>query len=163
MRITGVMVQYHQSCHRELWFYAHGINMNFEDENILIGRRLHETVFKRQKKNIMIDDTIAIDFKTTSGGVVIFEIKKSRKLTHPAEYQLLYYLYYLERMGVRARGTLVYPTERKRVPVILTDEKRAEIQRILDDIPRIVALERPPDAVRKPYCKNCSYYDLCRV
>ena len=71
-RITGVMVQYYISCQRELWFFAHGINMNFEDENILIGRLLHETTYRREKKNILIDDTISIDFTHHKDGIVVF-------------------------------------------------------------------------------------------
>lgn len=30
--ISGVMVQYFISCKRELWFYAHRINMNYNNE-----------------------------------------------------------------------------------------------------------------------------------
>ncbi|MDF1540069.1 MAG: CRISPR-associated protein Cas4, partial [Candidatus Thorarchaeota archaeon] len=138
MRITGVMVQYYISCHRELWFYAHGINMNYEDSNIEIGRLIHETTFKREKKNIIIDDTIAIDFATSKDGVIVFEIKKSSKLPEPAKYQTLYYLYYLKEMGIDAKGVLVYPKERKREAIELTEENQQEMKEILQKIEEIV-------------------------
>ncbi len=164
MRITGVMVQYYFSCHRELWFYSHGINMNFEDENIILGRLLHETAFKREKKNIIIHDTIAVDFASSRDGVVIFEIKKSRKLTKPAEYQLLYYLYYLKRMGVEnAKGVLVYPKERIRKTVQLSAEQEEELDRILQHIETIVEMQSPPAIQKRPHCGGCSYFDFCRV
>jgi CRISPR-associated exonuclease Cas4 len=164
MRITGVIVQYYISCHRELWFYSHGINMNFEDQNILLGRLLHETAFKREKKNIIIDNTIAIDFASSRDNVVVFEIKKSRKLTKPAEYQLLYYLYYLKQMGVEdARGVLVYPKERRREPIELTLEKENEIHEIVREIEEIVKREEPPEIEKRPHCRGCSYYDFCKV
>lgn len=165
MRITGVMVQYYISCQRELWFYSHGINMNYEDDNILIGRLLHETTFKREKrKNIIIADTIAIDFASSKDGVVVFEVKKSTRLTKPARYQLLYYLHFLEEMGIEnVNGVLVYPKERKREVVELTNETKEELNHIISDIERIVLLETPPSVEKLPYCRKCSYHDFCRV
>ncbi len=164
MRITGVMVQYYISCTRELWFYAHGINMNFEDENILLGRLIHESTYKREKKNIIIDNTIAIDFAKLGDGVVVFEIKKSSKLTKPAEYQLLYYLYFLRQMGIEdAKGMLVYPKERHREEIHLTEAKSHELDRIIEDIETIVHQPLPPEIEKKAHCKGCSFYDFCRV
>jgi len=157
------MVQYYISCQRELWFFAHGINMNFEDENILIGRLLHETTYRREKKNILIDDTISIDFTHHKDGIVVFEVKKSRRLVKPAYYQLLYYLYYLKKMGVTASGKLVYPRERKTQIVKLTQTQEAEIEGILEDIEEVVQMPVPPPPERKPYCKGCSYRDFCWV
>lgn len=158
------MVQYYIACHRELWFFSNGINLNFEDENILIGRLLHETSFKKEKKNIIIADTIGIDFASTKNGVVVFEMKKSSKLTKPARYQLLYYLFFLKTLGVEdVRGVLVFPKERKREEVQLTPEIEEELKEIIDDIERIVRLEKPPEIENKAYCRKCSYYDFCRV
>lgn len=163
IRVTGVMVQYFVSCKRELWFFAHGVNMNFEDNNILIGRLLHETTYQREKKNILIDDTISIDFAKMQDQLVVFEIKKSRRLVEPAKYQLLYYLYYLKKMGITAQGKLVYPKQRKSENVVLTPELESEIERILSEIRQIVMDERPPPAERRPHCRGCSYFDFCWV
>ena len=163
MRITGVMVQYYVSCYRELWFFAHGINMNFEDNNILIGRLLHETAYKREKKNIIIDGTIALDFARFQDGLVVFEIKKSSKLPRPAKYQLLYYLYYLKERGIEAKGILAYPKQKKREVIELTDERQEEIKNILCEIEVIVDKELPPEVKKRGHCRGCSYFDFCRV
>ncbi len=164
VKITGVMVQYYVACKRELWFFLNQINMNYEDDNILIGRHIHQTSYKREKKNIIIDNTIALDYVKDENGMTVFEVKKSSKLEEPVRYQLYYYLYYLKKeKGVLAKGRLVYPKERKTEEVALTEEVEKEIEEILEGIERISKLDKPPEAVRKPYCKKCSYYELCWV
>ena len=40
--VTGVMVQYYKVCKRELWFYLNQINMNYDNEDIDIGKIIHE-------------------------------------------------------------------------------------------------------------------------
>lgn len=52
MKVTGVMVQYYVACKRELWFFANQINMNYDNEDIQMGRLLHEKTFSREKKSI---------------------------------------------------------------------------------------------------------------
>ncbi len=164
MKITGVMVQYYVACKRELWFYLNQINMNYEDENIILGRHIHKESYKREKKNILIDDTIDLDFIKQEDGITIFEIKKSSKLEEPVRYQLYYYLYYLKHnYGIEAKGRLVYPKERKIEELELTPETEKEIEEILKGIEEVAMLKKPPDAKKKPYCKKCSYYELCWV
>ena len=52
--ITGVMVQYYKVCQRELWFYLNQINMNYDNDDIDIGRLIHENTYKREKKELGI-------------------------------------------------------------------------------------------------------------
>ena len=49
-RITGVMVYYYFVCRRKLWYFCHDINMENENENVMIGRILDETSYKRDDK-----------------------------------------------------------------------------------------------------------------
>ena len=164
MRITGVMVQYYVACKRELWFFLNQINMNYDDDNIIMGRHIHKESYKREKKNIVIDGTISLDYVKKEDGITVFEIKKSSKLEDPVRYQLYYYLYYLKKeKGVIAKGKIVYPKERKIEELELTPEVEKEIEEILSGIEEVAKMDRPPEAVRKPYCKKCSYYELCWV
>ncbi len=137
--------------------------MNYDDDNIEIGRMLHELTYKDEKKNILIDDTISIDFTKHSDGLVIFEIKKSSKYIRGALYQLYYYLYYLRQMNVSALGYLVVPKEKKKIQIKLTPKIEAELKAIIEDIPKIISQPEPPPAKKHPYCKNCSYKDFCFV
>lgn len=162
MNITGVMVQYYKACKRELWFFAHQINMNYESDDIAVGRLIHEKSFNREKKNVNLGD-IAFDFVKENGEPTIYEIKKSSKLVEPVRYQLYYYLWYVKRMGTEAKGILVYPKDKKREKLRLTPKIEKEISSIVYDIPLVIAQPTPPYAQKKPYCKRCSYYELCMV
>lgn len=74
-RITGVMVQYYVACKTELWYFANYVEYNEEDENIRKGRLIHEESFKKEKKNIGIDNTIS----TKIGLKPILGTEKGRK------------------------------------------------------------------------------------
>lgn len=160
--ITGVMVQYYMVCKRELWFYIKQINMNYNNDDILIGRFLHENSYKRENKEIRIDN-IVFDFVKKGDELVIFEIKKSSKLTIGARYQLYFYLYNLRLLKSDVKGVLLYPKERKKEEIILTDEIIEEMDNIINGILEVSNLMTPPPAKNKPFCKGCSFYELCMV
>ena len=162
MRVTGVMVQYYIACKRELWFFANQINMNYDNEDISIGRHIHEKSFSREKKNVNLGD-VSFDFIKTGEKNTIFEIKKSSKLEEPVRYQLYYYLWNAKKLGKEADGVLVYPKEKKREKLTLTPEKEREMENIVENIEKIVSQPLPPPMVIKPYCKRCTYYELCMV
>jgi len=162
VRITGVMIQYYKFCIRRLWFFAHQINMNYSDENIAIGKLIHEESFERERKNINLGE-VSFDFVRTGDDYAIFEIKKSSSLVEPAKYQLYYYLWYAKKLGKELKGVLVYPKEKRREEIVLTPEIEKEIEEIREDIQRIVALPVPPPPVIRAYCKKCSYFELCMV
>jgi len=163
MKITGVMVQYYIACKRELWFFANHINMNYDNVYIQLGRLIHEKSFSQEKKNISIDNIISFDFIKKKGNIVVFEIKKSSRLEEPVRWQLYYYLWYLKQKGIEAEGILTYPKERKREKITLKKEVEERFPEILKDIESIVKEQNPPKPEKKPYCKKCTYYELCWV
>jgi len=142
--------------------FANQINMNYNSDDISIGRHIHEKSYSREKKNINLGD-IAFDFIKGGDKDVIYEIKKSSKLEEPVRYQLYYYLWNAKKMGRDMEGMLVYPEEKKREKLILTPEVEKKIERIIQEIPSIVNNPSPPPVIIKPYCKRCTYYELCMV
>ncbi len=162
MNITGVMVQYYVTCKRELWFFANQINMNYNNDDIDIGKYIHEKSYSRENKEIKFDNMV-FDYVKNKENLTIFEVKKSSSLTIGAKYQLYFYLYNLKNCGKEVKGVLVYPKERKREEIILTDEIIKEMNHILEGIVKVVNLEKPPIAVKMPYCKGCSFFELCMV
>jgi CRISPR-associated exonuclease Cas4 len=160
--ITGVMVQYYVTCKRELWFYINQINMNYNNDDILIGKSLHEKSYSRDNKEIRVDNMV-IDFIRNKDGLTIFEVKKSSKLTIGAKYQLYFYLYNLRFIEPFVQGALVYPKERKKEELVLTDDIIEEMNQIIEGIIEIASLNKPPLAETKPFCKNCSFFELCMV
>ncbi len=160
--ITGVMIQYYYTCERELWFFANNINMNYEDDNIRIGSQIQRESYDRDTKNIMIDNTISIDVMKDTN--TIFEVKKSSTLEKPAKMQLKYYLWYLKnKKGIEFNGVLAYPKEKKREKIKLTENDEKELEIAIKNIKEIISKDNPPNKKKKPFCENCSYYNLCWV
>lgn len=164
LRITASHIVYLLVCHRKLWLFAGGIEMEHFSENVLEGRLLHETSYPRrpsQYVEVQIDG-IKIDFYDPHTRTV-HETKKGRALEAAHRAQVQYYLYKLGQHGVAgASGKIEYPDLRKteEVPPLMEADKTT-IAHWEVEVQRIVALERCPDVINKPYCKRCSYYDFC--
>ena len=161
--VTGVMVQYFMICKRELWFYIKQINMNYNNDDISIGKLMHDKSYSRENKEIRIDNIVFDFIKNNDDELVIFEMKKSSKLTIGAKYQLYFYMYTLRFINDNVKGVLVYPKERKREEIILNNNIIKEMDKIIEGIIKIAILDTPPIAEKKPYCKRCSFYELCMV
>lgn len=162
-KVTGVMVQYYITCKTELWYFSHGINLDRFNQNMLIGRDINDNTYKHNSKNIDINDVINVDMIKKSK-LVIYEIKKSSKYLEGAKYQLLYYLYYLKnKLNLNVTGVLSIPKERKQIKITLGKEEEDQIKSIINEIPNVIKSKKPLQPSKKPYCKGCSYYELCWV
>jgi CRISPR-associated exonuclease Cas4 len=164
MKITGTMIYYYFTCKRELWFFYNKINFDFQDENELIGRLIDEESYKKYfLESNLIDNTIKID-RISKDKSFIIEVKKSNKLKELYKKQLLYYLYYLkENYGLKAKGKIYYEENKEYEIIELTEEDEREIKKAIEDIKKIVKQKRPPKENKKPYCKNCSYFEFCWI
>lgn len=95
LQITGIMVYYYFICPRKLWYFTNEINMEQNSELVSIGKILDETSYTREKKGILIDNTINIDF--IKNGAVLHEVKKTKSIEEAGIWQLKYYMYYLQK------------------------------------------------------------------
>jgi CRISPR-associated exonuclease Cas4 len=157
--INGTIIWYYYICHREVWLIGHSIESDQENEHLALGRHIHETFYKRQKKEFLIDNTIKIDIMMNKK--VIGEIKKSSKFLKSARMQLAFYLYYLKQKGISLEGELLIPEERKKEKIQLTQEIEKELEDVILEIKKILERDIPPEPVKIPYCKNCAYKELC--
>jgi CRISPR-associated exonuclease Cas4 len=160
ININGTLIWYYYICHREVWLIGHSIEADQENDFLILGKHFHESFYKREKKEILIDNTIKIDI--LSNKKVIGEIKKSSKFLQSAKMQVAFYLFYLkEEKGIEIEGELLIPEEKKRVKIILTKEIEEEIKRAIVNITEILKLPKPPKPEKIPYCKNCAYREMC--
>ena len=163
MQITGTHFNYYLICHRKLWLFATGINMESTSDLVYEGKLLHETSYPRRSdkyKEIAIAG-IKIDFYDPKKKVV-HEIKKSDKHEEAHEWQVKYYLYVLEQNGIiGATGLLEYPQLHKTDEVLLTNEDKEPIKVMMEKIEQIIQDEHCPERIQKSKCKNCSYFDFC--
>lgn len=163
MQITGTYFNYYQICHRELWLFANGINMEHNSDLVYEGKLIHEESYpQRSERYEEIEiDGIKVDYYDAKQKV-IHEIKKSDKVEQAHEWQLKYYLYVFERNGIDdVRGILEYPKLRKTSEVWLSDADRQIIVETEQKIIEIASNDVCPPLEKKNICKNCSYYDFC--
>ncbi len=163
MTITGTHFNYYQLCHRKLWLFANGINMEQESDLVYEGKLIHQESYpQRSSKYEEVEiDGIKVDYYDAKHKV-IHEIKKSNKVDKAHEWQLKYYMYVFEQHGVEGvKGLLEYPEMRKTEEVVLSDVDREEIRKMMTEISDIIGQEGCPSRVKKGICKNCSYYEFC--
>lgn len=161
-KITGVMVYYYFVCKRKLWFFSNNLDMEYTSELVGIGKLIDENSYDREKKNILIDEMISIDF--LKDWKIIHEVKKSRKLDEAAKWQLKYYIWVLRNKGVEIeKGILDYPLLKKREEIYLTSQEESELMEVLEHIKSILNMDLPPSIINRPYCKKCAYYEFCYI
>lgn len=163
MSITATHINYYHICHRKLWLFAHGLNMEHTSDTVTEGKLIGENTYTdRATKYTELElEGIKIDYYDTRNKVV-HEIKKSDKMEAAHEAQVKYYLYILRHHGIEgATGILEYPSLRHTAQVELTDQDIVDIQRWEVEILDIINREEMPSVIHKPVCKRCSYYEFC--
>lgn len=159
--VTGTDVWYYFVCKRRTWLSIRKIFPDQEDENMEIGRFIHEYRYGRNKKEIGIDSIKLDSIKREDGSWVVMEVKKSSKYFHGSYYQLLYYLYILEQKGIVAKGELLFPEERRREIVELTEENRVKLEKTIKKIEKLAHEPIPPHLGKISACNKCAYNEYC--
>lgn len=162
MNITGVMIYYYFICERKLWYFINEINMEQNNELVSIGKILDETTYTREKKNIMIDNTINVDF--IKNGAVLHEVKKTKSIEEAGIWQVKYYMYYLENRGVKnVQAKIDFPLLRETREITLEQNDRKILDNVIKNIEDLARKEISPQRMESKICKKCAYYDLCYV
>ncbi|HOL21316.1 MAG TPA: CRISPR-associated protein Cas4 [bacterium] len=161
VKVTGTLVWYYYICKREVWLMAREIHPNQEDPFIEIGRIISEESYKREKRGVKIAEMILDVLKVKNGKVIVGEIKKSSKFEKSATMQLCFYLSNLKKLGIEAKGELLFPNEKKKKEVYLTDKIEEELNKTKEEIEEILKFEKPPEVKRIKFCRKCAYEEFC--
>lgn len=51
MKITGTHFNYYQICHRKLWLFASGINMESTSDTVYEGKLIHESSYPQRSEH----------------------------------------------------------------------------------------------------------------
>ncbi len=159
--ITGTLVWYYYICKREVWLMSRHLTPDQEDPFIEIGRLISGFAYRDERKEIRVENMVLDLLRKEGESIVIGEVKKSSKYEISAKMQLAYYLYRLKKLGIIAKGELLFPRERKRIRLELTPELEEEVKRAIEEIKEIVMAERPPEVKRSYYCAKCGYREFC--
>lgn len=136
--------------------------MEQNSELVKIGKILDETTYTREKKQILIDNTINIDF--IKNKAVLHEVKKTKAVEEAGIWQIKYYIYYLENKGVQdIKAKIDFPLLRETKEVILEDKDREILKNVIIHIEEIGKMDKPPEIIDSRICRKCSYFDMCYV
>lgn len=161
VRVNGTLVWYYNVCEREAWLMSHGVTPDQSDANVEMGRFIHEKSYRRETKEVSTSG-IKIDIlRKEDGQLVIGELKKSSRFKEITKWQLKFYMYELEKQGIKARGELLFPEEKRKEQVFLTQEDRLKLDNQIKEILRLVYKSEPPEPIKIAFCKNCAYAEFC--
>lgn len=162
--ITGTYINYYYHCQRHLWLLGRNITFEKTSEDVAIGKLISENTYERAKHEINIennDHNIVIDFFDRKRKI-IHEVKKSKKMEELHIWQVKYYLFVLEKIGITGvKGEIDYPKIKRKIDVELLEEDKKQIEDSICKINEILLSPSPPKVINKPYCKKCSYYEFC--
>lgn len=160
--MTGTQISYYFHCHRHLWLFTNSINMEHNSDIVAMGKFISESTYERKKREITIDDIVLDNYDYITN--TIHEVKKSDKMEETHIWQLKYYISVLKGKGIDGvKGKIDYPKLRQTLDVVLSEKDEEKLIMIKSKIKKILEQEKPPEVINKPFCKKCSYYDLCYV
>lgn len=160
LRTTGVEINYLFVCKRKLWFYTRGITMEHNSERVEVGKEVHDTSLDSKRSELLIDETIRIDY--IDKDLAVHEIKMSKAEDEASKYQILYYIYYLRNKGIECnKGVIHFPQSKKIETIQYREEIEREIKEIIIEIDKIKNMKIPPSVDQNKKCKKCSYFELC--
>ncbi len=101
MPLTGTHIAYLHTCHRKLWLFANGIQMEHTSDIVADGKLIADSTYldRARKYTELAIEGIKIDFYDAKNKVV-HEVKKSDKVEQAHFAQVKYYLAVLVRNGI---------------------------------------------------------------
>lgn len=165
MLLTGTHIAYLHTCHRKLWLFANGIQMEHNSEIVAEGKLIAETTYldRSRKYTELAIDGIKIDFYDAKNKVV-HEVKKSDKVEQAHLAQVKYYLYILVENGINNPSAIIeYPKLKQREHIDWDHSIIHEAKDWEQKVKTICEKMDCPQLIKKTICKSCSYYELCYV
>jgi len=155
--VTGIEVQYYYTCKTMLWLYSHKIEPPQDNELIKEGKVIHRFKYKREKKEVELNQS-KIDVLKVGDKYVVYEYKRGKPY-YNHKMQLKFYIYQLKQKGVNAIGFLI--GKRAREMIIINKEDIKKIKDTIKKIEEVKSLKNPPKPRWKRICKNCAYKIIC--
>jgi CRISPR-associated exonuclease Cas4 len=165
MKVIATHINYLHICHRKLWLFANGIQMEHTSDLVFEGKYTGENTYKQRNEKFkeLELDGVKIDFYDHKDKIV-HEIKKSDAHQDAHIAQVKYYLYVLQKNGIEnATGILEYPKARKTIEVKFEKTDTALAQKWEKEVKYIIESDNVPEKLQKSKCKNCSYFDFCWI
>ncbi len=164
VNINGTLISYFFICKKKLWLHANRINLEDNNEDVRIGKILHEINEEKSKKSEISIENIKIDKLTRD---YLVEVKKSDSDVESVKWQVLLYLYKLKQKGVIKKGKIEFIEKNKqdkKIHYIELDElSEKKLLKILNEIETLINQDTPPQAKFESKCRKCAYYEYCFI
>lgn len=161
VHLTGSVFYNYVICPRKAWLMQYQVDPEHEHDLLHQGRLNNQEHYQRAEKELDLPGIKVDQIRREGGELIIGEVKKSSSGLEASVLQLAYYLHYLETEGIQAKGEVLIPKERKKVPVVLDDLMREKLAQATDEIKGLLSAPHPPKARRLKYCPNCAYEEFC--
>ncbi len=162
-RINGTLIASYYVCKRELWYMAHQITPDQDNPFLELGRLVEEESYRGEGKKFLIGNILIDIVKSEEGNLIIGEIKKSTRSKRSGIMQLYFYLWRLKENGIEAKGEVLFPREKRKIPLVLNQAIEEELKRAISEIERVITQEIPPQREKIPLCTHCAFRDFCFV
>lgn len=162
MNITGTLVNYYFHCKRQCYLSYNRLNLEENSDEVLIGKVMHEEKFKNSIYSEIAIDNVKIDKITDE---YLIEYKKSDSDIEAAKWQLIYYLYKLNKLGIIRKGKLQFE-EAKQIKTEyfeLDDNLKKQMEDILKQIEDFLNKNIIPSITDKKKCKKCAFFPYCNI
>lgn len=163
MKINGTLMNYYIHCHRQCYLHAHRLNLENNNENVKVGKALHEQKYLNDDNAEILIDNIRIDKLTKD---YLTETKKSDADVEASKWQLILYLYKLKQKGIIRKGKLDFiqkNKEKKTIIIELNEELEKDLLNKVNEIKQLLESNNVPEVIEKKHCKKCAYYEYCYI
>lgn len=164
MRVNGTLINYYFHCKRQCYLHGNRLNLEDNNENVKIGKAIHEERSERGKNTEITIDNIKLDKLTTE---YLVEVKKSDADVKAATWQLMYYLKVLKSKGIERKGKLEFieknKSDKKIIIIELDEENEIRLDKYVKEIEELIINDKIPETLNKGKCKKCAYYEYCYI
>ena len=158
--ITGTLINYYTTCHREAWLYSRKISADQWDENILMGKALAD-IKEEQLQQFPFSNLKFDKIGKQRGHYLVTEYKKTMKNPDAAKMQLLFYMYQL-KTSLKLKEINGKVISGKKVLFVEGNAQNlAKIEALIVEISDFLNTPKPPLFKKNRFCKNCGYRDYC--
>ena len=152
MHLTGTLIKNYFHCKRHAYLYYYGLN--FRSKIIRIGEIMHE----EQKPHVFVFEKVKID---DIKGDTLIEYKKSSANLKGTRYQVLYYLDYFQKKGLKLKGLIKDLTYKQQHIIELNEKSKQDLYTLINDIKTMLSGPMPKKLKLRKNCKGCSFFDYC--
>lgn len=161
VNLTGSAFYNYVICPRKAWLMQHQVDPEHEHDLLTEGRLNDLEHYQRAEKELSLPGIKVDQIRREGDELVIGEVKKSSSGLEASVLQLSFYLHRLEESGVKARGEVLIPKERKKIQVVLDEVTRIRLSEATLEVTELLLTPHPPKAKWIKYCRNCAYAEFC--